>query len=131
MTGLLMLIKSACKYKYSLWWVVPGLLLFACPMLLLVLVAALENKTLKKVDNQEDRAIGRFKVSMAIAFFLFYYLLFPLLTNILKYTSTNANWYPEIALVCVNVVMIALIPLYLYFKKRFNDLFINFKNNTV
>ena len=118
--GMIALVKSAFKYKYNFLWVFVGVLLFVCPPLLIVLMASCERGILIKSRNAQERAKGKCKLAIVLALFVCYYLLFPAFSLILRYTATNADWYAEIALVCVNVVMIAFIPLYLFVKRTLN-----------
>ena len=62
------------------------------------------------------------KVNISVAIFIFYYPLYPLFVLFLKYSAVNEDWYKEIAMVCINIVMLVLIPLYLYVKKKINTL---------
>ena len=81
-----------------------------------VLISLCERAELKK--NKNDYIKGKIKVKIALSVFIFYCLLYPLFIVFLKYSSTNSDWYEEIGMVCVNIVMLALIPLYLYVKKQ-------------
>ena len=114
--GLVAVYKSSKKYHYSKLWFVLALFLFVCPPFIFVLISLCERAELKK--NKNDYIKGKIKVRIALSVFIFYCLLYPLFIVFLKYSSTNSDWYEEIGMVCVNIVMLALIPLYLYVKKQ-------------
>ncbi|MDR0507367.1 MAG: hypothetical protein LBH32_11245 [Dysgonamonadaceae bacterium] len=119
------MIRSVIKYKYSAWWLLLAALLFACPPLIFVLFSFCERVALNKDKIKKEEIKGKIKVRIAIASFIFYYLLLPLFVNFLKYSSANQVWYSEMASVCVNIVMIALVPFYVYIKKQIHLLNIN------
>jgi len=122
LAGIIAMIQSAMKYHYSKFWIVMALLLFVCPPFIFILMSLCEKTELKKQANDKKNMRAKIKVNIAVAIFIFYYLLFPLFFIVLKYSSINSEWYKEISLTCVNIVMIVLIPLYLYTKKKINSL---------
>jgi hypothetical protein len=93
-------------------------LLFVCPPLIFVLYSYCEKIILKKEGEAKVEIKGKVKLRIAIAVFIFYYLLFPILNILLKYTSINPDWYSEVAITCINVVMLMFIPLRIYAKKQ-------------
>lgn len=116
------MIQSSMKYQYSKLWVVLALLLFICPPFIFILMSLCEKAELNTHADGKEKMRAKIKVNIAVAIFIFYYLLFPLFFVVLKYSSINPEWYKEISMACVNIVMIALIPLYLYTKKKINSL---------
>lgn len=121
--GLIALFLSIKKYHYSKLWLFLALFLFVCPPFILVLISLCERAELKKSANNIDYVRGKIKVKIALSIFIFYYLLYPVFIIFLKYSSANSDWYREIGLVCVNLVMLALIPLYIYIRKKVSLLF--------
>lgn len=58
--------------------------------------------------------LAKVRHKSSVAIFIFYYLLnFPLMI-FLKLSAINTDWYEIISMVCVNLVMLLLIPLYIY-----------------
>ncbi|MDL2290186.1 hypothetical protein LJB95_02145 [Paludibacteraceae bacterium OttesenSCG-928-F17] len=112
------MIFSIRKYKYSKWSIVPALLMFPAPPLILILQSYCEKKVLKKSEKKEDEIKGKANHKISIAIFIFYYLLGFILAGALHVCDANDEWYSEIALVCTNFVMTLFIPLYLYAKKQ-------------
>jgi hypothetical protein len=113
--GFIGLIISSNKYGYSKWYLLVAFVLFISPSLIFVLIPSCEYAEIKKKGkNAFDLLKGIIKIKIAVATFIFYYLLFPIFNLILKYSSANPDWYSEIAFTCINVVMLLLIPLYLY-----------------
>lgn len=120
--GLIGLFRSYRKYKFNIIWIFIGLILFVCPPLILILISILERNKIKKGSNANHILKSRIRVNISVAIFIFYYSLFPLLVLFLKYSSINKEWYQEIAITCVNIIMLAFVPLYLYVKKKINIL---------
>ncbi len=118
--GLIAMVQSIIKYKYSKLWLALGLLLFICPPFLFVLISLCEKVEIKKNSSTPAFLKAKIKVNISVAIFIFYYSLYPLFVLFLKYSAVNEDWYKEIAMVCINIVMLALIPLYLYVKKKIN-----------
>ena len=122
--GFVGLIISSNKYGYSKWYLFIALALFISPSLILVLIPSCEYAAMKKKRNNAfDLLKGKAKIKIAIATFVFYYLLFPIFNLILKYSSANPDWYSEISFTCINIVMLLLIPLYLYTWSKIKALF--------
>lgn len=120
--GLIGLFQSYRKYKFNIIWIFIGLILFACPPLILILISILERNEIKKRPNANHNLKSKIMVNISVAIFIFYYSLFPLFVLFLKYSSINKEWYQEIAITCINIVMLAFVPLYLYVKKKINIL---------
>jgi len=117
--GSIGLIISSNKYGYSKWYLLIALVLFISPSLIFVLIPSCEYAEMKKKGNiAYDLLKGKIKIKIAIATFVFYYLLFPIFNLILKYSSANPDWYSEIAFTCINTVMLLLLPLYLYSRSK-------------
>jgi|APMed6443717190_1056831.scaffolds.fasta_scaffold11772_3 hypothetical protein len=122
--GFIGLIISSNKYGYSKWYLLIALVLFISPSLIFVLIPLCEYAEMKKKRvDAFDLMKGKVKIKIAVATFVFYYLLFLIFNLILKYSSANPDWYSEIAFACINVVMLLLIPLYLYSWSKIKVLF--------
>ena len=120
--GLIAMVQSINKHKYSKLWLALGLLLFICPPFILVLISFCEKNEIRKNSSTPAFLKAKLKVNISVAIFIFYYSLYPLFVLFLKYSAVNEDWYKEIAMVCINIVMLVLIPLYLYVKKKINTL---------
>lgn len=120
--GLLEMVRSVNKYHYSILWIILSLLFFVWPPFFAIYINLLEKSKVKKDKGTESMQYltARVRLNIAVALFIFYYLLIPLFTFFLKYASTNSDWYEEIALVCVNIALIALYPVLVYSRKRLN-----------
>lgn len=127
--GLIAMVQSINKHKYSKLWLALGLLLFICPPFIFVLISFCEKNEIRKNSSTPAFLKAKLKVNISVAIFIFYYSLYPLFVLFLKYSAVNEDWYKEIAMVCINIVMLVLIPLYLYVKKKINTLEIQKKGN--
>lgn len=122
--GSIGLIISSNKYGYSKWCLLIALVLFISPSLIFVLIPLCEYAEMKKKRvDAFDLMKGKVKINIAVATFVFYYLLFPIFNLILKYSSANPDWYSEIAFTCINIVMLLLLPLYIYSWNKIKVLF--------
>lgn len=115
MTAMIISIK---KHQYSKLWLLPAMLLFSFPPLIIVLKTYCEKSVLKKAGDNSEYIWAKLRHKAAIAIFIFLYILnFPIML-FLKYSAINADWYEIISMVCVNIVMFAFIPLYIYIEGK-------------
>jgi len=124
--GITEIIISVKKYKYSKLWVFLSLLFFGIPPIFIVYITLLEKSKIKKDTSTESfyYLAATVRVNIAVAIFLFYYFLIPLFSAFLKYALKNNIWNEEMAIVCVNIAMIALYPVLVYSRKRINKIMI-------
>lgn len=118
--GLIAMVQSIMKYKYSKFWFALALILFFCPPLIFILISLCEKAEIRRKSSSFAFLKAKIKVNISVAIFIFYYSLYPMFVIFLKYTAVNNDWYKEIAMVCVNIVMLAFIPLYLFVNKKIN-----------
>ncbi len=124
--GITEIIISVKKYKYSKLWIFLSLLFFGIPPIFIVYITLLEKSKIKKDTSTESfyYLAATVRVNIAVAIFLFYYFLIPLFTVFLKYALKNNIWNEEMAIVCVNIAMIALYPVLVYSRKKINKIMI-------
>ena len=76
--GLIAMVQSINKHKYSKLWLALGLLLFICPPFIFVLISFCEKNEIRKNSSTPAFLKAKLKVNISVAIFIFYYSLYPL-----------------------------------------------------
>jgi len=117
-------IRSLIKYKYSWWWLLlTSTLLFFYSPLIYILQANRENTIIKKQADTRKIMVGKLKLKFAIVCFIFYFVsaaVFSLGFN--HYLFVTDVYKADKSILCVNMIMILMIPLYLYLKKQLSKI---------
>jgi hypothetical protein len=120
--GMLAMLKSVIKYKYSPLWLIVAALMLVCPSLIFVLYSYREKAKLKETQQIGEKLRSEIKYKGMVVLFLIYYIVGLFLVFFLKYVL-HVEWGGECALVLANVLYLLFLLTYVvYIKKQIDKL---------
>ena len=111
--GIAAAIKSKIQYGYSIFWLIPSLLLFVYPPLIFVIYSYREKAVAKTENLQKHKDKTRFFSIMAILFYVFG----TILTMLFGY-GFEIDWYGLIAYVAASIMWLLLVSTYIILNKK-------------
>ena len=121
-TGMVAMLRSVIKYKYSPLWLIVAAILLICPTLIFVLYSYREKAKLKESQQIREKVRSEIKYKGMVVLFLIYYVFCVFLAFFLKY-GVHIEWGGECAVFFANALYLLFFLTYaVYIRKQINKL---------
>ena len=120
--GMVAMLRSIIKYRYSPLWLIVAAAMLVCPPLIFLLYSFREKVKLKESQQIKEKIRSEIKYKGMVVLFLIYYVCGVFFAFFLKY-GLHVEWGGECAVFFANILYLLFLLTYaVYIRKQINKL---------